>query len=915
MTEDRRQPTSPRNNGSEQDFRPPEHGVSPSVDGAAAEPHASHSLNGATERGAEMPPMPPLEGIGTRSGIAAALAEARADDTEAERQQAPTSGRIRRVFWRVFKWGMALGALGLVAIVVAIFFTIRHYESGLPSVEQLREGYRPPQVTRILAGDGTLLANLFEERRTVIDIGTIPPHAKLAFLAAEDASFYEHEGLDYLGMLRALVRNLKAGHTVQGGSTITQQVVKNLLLDSERSYGRKARETILARRLEQHLTKDEIFGLYLNHIYLGHGRYGIEEASRFYFGKHASELGLAEAATLAGIVAAPERYSPRRAPERTEIRRRFVLNQMLVKGFITAQLHDQATGEPLRLAPAAEAESDLAPEVVAWAKKELAEAAGLDSKSGGFTVTTTLNTTLQAAARQAVRDNLDAYSKRHKLFAPYTAKKQKLWGNAFEGAPRKYGIYVGEVVSLDDTAGTIDVRVGSKVGRVFLNHEERYNPKRLRPTQFAEVGAALRVGILEDPADTDLPPLRLELGPQSALVAVDVRTRELVALVGSYEALAGGLDRATRSKRQPGSVFKPFVYSYALSSRRFSPTSIFELPAKGDQVVQKVRLRSALARSLNPVAEQVLQAVGAAQVVQWAHAIGIESDLGATPSLALGAYELSPIELANAYATFATGGWAAPPVVVRSIQAGNGRSIPLAPRPPRRRVMDEDVAYLISSLMRSVVEEGTGRRAQVLRRPVAGKTGTTNQAKDAWFAGYSTDIVTVVWVGYDDALPLGRGESGAVTALPAWVDFMRVAHSGKPATRFPRPPSIVVERIDPETGFIALQDQEDAIEEEFLPGTVPTEVTQRPGDAGTESAVPDDTDDDVAPSPQDHAANDGDDSAATQGQAHLSTGEPKPAAIQGAGGAIVETSPSSNSTRRSGSGTDPQSDKPLPPPF
>jgi penicillin-binding protein 1A len=730
---------------------------------------------------------------------------------------------------------LSLAVLAAVA-ALTIVGVVRYYESDLPSVEELKRGYEPPQVTRVLASDGTLLASLFTERRTVVTLAEVSDPAKLAFLAAEDARFYEHEGLNYLGMLRALWVNVRAGRTVQGGSTITQQVVKNLLLDSERTYRRKIRETILARRLEQHLSKDEIYNLYLNHIYLGHGRYGVEEAARYYFGKKAKDLDLAEATLLAGIVASPERMSPRNAPDKALARRRYVLDQMKEKGFATDELHAASIRAPLRLSPAVDAESALSPEVVALVKRTLEAAAGPRAKKGGFVVQTTIDPGLQAAARKAVRDNLDDYQKRQKLAPPFTLEKRRLWGPAFQGRPKAHHIYVGRVRSFDDSAGTIEIEVGEVVGQLQLDKEERFNPKRLKPSEFVAVGAALRVGVSEEPTGTDPVALRLELGPQSALVAIDPRTRHVRALVGSYEALPGGLDRATRAMRQPGSAFKPFVYGYALKSRRLTPASVLELPAAGDGVAttRTIRVREALAKSDNAAAEHILGRVGAPNVVEHARALGIDSKLGADLSMALGSYELRPIEITNAYATLASGGEFAPPILVTKIVGPDGKEVTLPERPPKRRVMDESEAYLTTSLMRSVVTEGTGKRALAVGRPVVGKTGTTNRAKDGWFVGYSTDLVAAVWVGYDDALPLGWGESGGVSALPAWVQFMRGAHKGKPSTDFTRPAGVVVMKIDPQSGLLAPPGQEGAIEEEFLAGTEPSEVAEL--DAGVDAA-------------------------------------------------------------------------------
>jgi penicillin-binding protein 1A len=747
-----------------------------------------------------------------------------------------------RLLQKVGKVLLIATCVGAVAAVVTVFAVLRHYESNLPSVDQLKSGYQPAQVTRVLARDGTLLGSIFTERRTVVPFAELPAHVKLSFLAAEDASFYEHRGLNYFGMLRALLANLRAHGTRQGASTITQQVVKNLLLTPERTYQRKIKETILARRLEQELSKDEIFSLYLNHIYLGHGRYGVEEASRFYFGRKARDLDLAETALLAGLVAAPERYSPRIDAEKALTRRRYVLRQMLEKGFVTRALHDQALEAPLRLAPSSEEESELAPEMVAYARRVLDQVAGEAAKRGGFTVTTTLEPRLQAAARKAVRDGLGGYASRQKLEPPLTMQSRKLWGPDFTGEPKPNKIYVGRVRALDDEKGSIDVELGSSVGRVLLSHEERYDAKRLPPSAFTKVGAALRVSLL-GPAESGaaLLPLRLELGPEAALVAIDVRSREVLALVGSHEAIAGGLDRATQAHRQPGSSFKAFLYGYALSSRHFTPASVLELPptpAKGSEAAHEARklsLRAAITQSDNAAAQFLLNAVGAPNVVEWAHALGIESRLEPTPSLALGAYEVTPLEMANAYGCFASGGEFEPARLIRKIVGPDGKELPLPAQPPKRRVTSEEEAYMVTSLLRSVVQSGTAKRAASLGRPLAGKTGTTNRAKDTWFVGYSTEIVTSTWVGYDDALPLGWGESGATTALPIWMSFMKAAHEGHPVTDFPRPNGIVTASVDPATGLLAYPGQTDSIDEEFLDGTVPTQASAP--DAGAPTAA------------------------------------------------------------------------------
>jgi penicillin-binding protein 1A len=381
---------------------------------------------------------------------------------------------------------------------------------------------------------------------------------------------------------------------------------------------------------------------------------------------------------------------------------------------------------------------------------------------------------------------------------------------------------------------------------VLLGAETRYNPKRLAPSEFTRIGAALRVVFESEPVPDSPVPCRLALGPEAALVAIDVRTREIRALVGSYDAVMGSLDRATRAKRQPGSAFKPFVYGYALSSRRFTPASVLTLPNRPEKPradagasvpvppTRTISLRLAIAKSDNDAATKLLEEVGAPNVIGWARALGIESELRPTPSLALGAYEVTPLEITNAFVTFANGGEIETPKLVLSIVAPGGKELPLPGAPPRRRVMTPEEAYLTTSLLRSVVENGTGQRAKALGRPAAGKTGTTNQAKDAWFVGYTTELVAGVWIGYDDPIPLGWGEAGSQTAVPAWLAFMKTAHEGHPSTDFPRPAGITVVSIDPATGLLAYPGQTDAVDEEFLDGTAPNEVSA--ADAGAPEA-------------------------------------------------------------------------------
>jgi len=774
--------------------------------------------------------------------------------------------------------GAAAGAAGL--------WMIRRIEAELPSVAELERDYKPMQVTRILARDGSRLAELFTERRTVVPIDAIPEHVKLAFLAAEDANFFNHEGLNYAGIARAFIINLRAGRTRQGGSTITQQVVKNILLESkERSYRRKIREALLARRLEQELCpecgfdatghrkrKEKILGLYLNHIYFGAGRYGIEEAAQYNFGKSSKELSIAEAAMLAGVPAGPELFAPRIDLDKALARRAFVLRQMLDKGFLSNAQFTAANDERVHLANGNEATTELAPEVVSAVKRTLLELAPERAHRGGFTVTTTIDPAMQALARKAVRDNLTAYDKRHGLIGPlhdpnasegHSKTRKPKPTKVFEGTPSfaSHKVYTGTVTGADDAAGTLEVRVGSITGTIKLADYTRYNPHNLPPSRFAAIATPLRVSLLApepEPrpgAGSPSPkvPLRLELGPESAMVVVDVRSRHVLALIGSYEGRAGGLDRATQARRQPGSTFKPIVYSYALHTRKYTPATLIDVQPssfsgnytpsnyEGWTGTDPLRLREVLAQSVNIGAVRVLDDVGPSNVVKWARDLGIVSPLAPDLSLALGAYEVRPMELAAAYATLAAGGTYEQPVLITRIVGPDGADISLPPGPEPRRVLDPAEAYVMTHLLTSVVDHGTATRAKVLGRPVAGKTGTSNDSKDTWFAGYSADIASVVWVGYDDNKPLGASEAGGMTALPAWISIMKAAHEHRPKTEFPRPPGVVTAWIDRTTAQrLPAGDSENtaAIEEVFIEGTEPPEPDAGTDDAGAAAPAP-----------------------------------------------------------------------------
>jgi penicillin-binding protein 1A len=749
---------------------------------------------------------------------------------------------------RLLVVALFLGSAGVFAATA----TLSYYARDLPTVEALKN-YRPPQTTRITDRRGRLLSELFQERRTVVPMSRIPRVLVLSVLAAEDADFYRHQGLDYAGIVRALLRDILSRKAMQGASTVTQQIVKNILLTPERTVSRKIKELILARRLEQKLSKDEILFLYLNHICFGHGRYGVQEASRFYFGKDVEQLNLAEASMLAGIPKAPSRFSPLDHPRAARKRQRYVLDQLEAKQAVywndlpLADIRAARTAE-LRLA-SRKGPPDRAPEVVTEARRLLEDLLGKEAaRQGGYTVTTSIDLDLQVAVRRALREGLGQIDKRHKLCGPLVAAR----GGRPAKTKRVKRLVVGRtydavVTGADDRQGTIELDVGGQRARASLKDLKRFNPDRLAASRFAEKGARVRASIQQAAGEGEPAEAQLELGPQGAVVVIDPRTREVLALVGGEQAVFG-FDRATQAVRQPGSAFKPIVYALALRDGRFTPASlVLDAPEVFDEwkpdnyetwtYQGAVRLREALAQSINLVAVRLTREVGPAQVVDLAQQLGITTELEPSLAIGLGASGVRPIELVNAYAVFAAGGRWMPVSIVKKITDPGGKAVKLPPNEPPRQVLTPAAAYLVTSLLTSVVQEGTGKAARQLRRPAAGKTGTSNNARDAWFVGYTPEVVAGVWVGFDDHRPLGKGESGARAALPIWMEVIRAAVGDRPAVEFPVPGGITTARIDPKSGLLAYEGMQDALEEVFLEGTAPTQMASPPDVLDTGSFV------------------------------------------------------------------------------
>jgi penicillin-binding protein 1A len=747
------------------------------------------------------------------------------------------------------RWVTIAGSLiggGILLGLIAFFAVVGYFSRDLPTIDSLKN-YRPPQISRVVDRKGRPIAEWFTERRTVVPMSKVPRVLVLSVLAAEDADFYRHAGMDYVGIVRALVRDLLQGRRQQGASTITQQIVKTMLLTPERTISRKIRELILARKLEQELSKDEILGLYLNHINFGHGRYGVEEASRFYFDKHVEELNLREASLIAGIPQSPARLSPITHPDNARKRQLYVLSQLEAK---RVQYWDDLSIEDIRDARenAAKLRSEpepagIAPEVATLAREALVAQVGADAaKQGGYSLETGIDLDWQAAARQALRNGLTRIDERQHLQAPLKAPKKPVKLAKIEtlAAGRNYDAIVR---GADAVSGELILDIGGHAARASIKGLDRWNPKQLPVDKFAEPGAAVRVSLERTDAQDTPAQARLMLGPQGAVVVIDPRTRDVMALVGGDEAIYG-FNRATQAIRQPGSTWKPVEYALALEQKKFTPASVvLDAPEVYDEwkpnnyetwrYTGAVRLREALAQSINLVAVRVTAEVTPQAVVDFAKQLGITSELDPSLALALGASGVKPIELVNAYASFAAGGKYEPARLITRMRDPSGKEVRMPERRPVQ-VMSPAGAYVITSMMTSVVQGGTGKAAMALQRPIAGKTGTSNKVRDAWFVGFTPELVAGVWIGYDDLRGLGPRESGANSALPVWMEFMKVALKDTPAVDFPVPAGVEIAKIDPKSGKLAYDGQSDAIDEVFLEGTVPTETANPPDVLDTE---------------------------------------------------------------------------------
>jgi penicillin-binding protein 1A len=829
------------------------------------------------------------------------------------------------VFFRASGSRILLVAVGIAAVAGvagAIAFYLA-FVRDLPDLHDARD-YEPALASHVVDRNGRPIGEFFSERRTLTPLAEVPEHVVQAFVAGEDSTFFEHSGIDYVSILRAIWVNLRAGGEIrQGASTITQQTVKGLFLTPERKFRRKIREMILAHRIEERFSKQDILYLYLNQIYFGQGAYGIGEAARTYFGKEVSELDVSEGALLAGLPKAPSRYSPVAHPEAAEMRRRYVLDRMLAEEIIDRETYATALLEPPAvLEPHPNSDAVAASYFVEEVRRLLFDTLGSDTVlRGGLQIETTLDSELQKAAVAAVQKGLVALDRRQGYRGPLrqvagadiAAEVERLaetngLATAFDDdaavdadagalplAPEQ--IYEGVVTVVDVEAKTAQVAFAPDITATVALADVRWarepDPKR-SPRRVRAIEKVFSVGDVapfrlrpesdedsEDTAQVLRVVLHQEPIAQGALLSVDLERDEVIAMVGGYDFAKSQFNRVTQARRQPGSAFKPLIYSAALMQGYTSASILFDRPIvyadeesgfvwrprnyKGT-FYGPITLREALVRSVNNATVHLFRDIGVDYVIDYARRLGIESPLNRDLSLALGSSDLSLLELTRAYAVYPRGGRRSQPVFIRKVTDRNGEvlmensklgeagevaaenaaeaAIDVASAPGEAetatelgdttdleveidpdQIISPELAYLTTALLRAVVVDlhGTGWRLKDLRRPVAGKTGTTNDQADAWFMGFSPEVVTGVWVGHDESRFLGYGETGSRAAAPIFVDFMAAALRDRPVRDFRVPDPIVFARVDRRTGLLADVGSKNVVFEAFLPGTEPTE--------------------------------------------------------------------------------------------
>ena len=741
-----------------------------------------------------------------------------------------------------------------IVLVLGIAGYLFYLLARLPKVDRLAD-YKPPIVSQVFGDDGSLVGEFYLERRIVVPVNKIPRKLIQAFVAAEDSSFYSHGGIDYFGIMRAAIKNILSMRKKEGASTITQQVTKSMLLTSEKKFSRKIKEAILAKRLEEKLTKDEILYLYLNQIYLGGGAYGVQAAAETYFGKNVDQLNLAEMSMLAGLPKAPNAYSPIKHLEKARERQAYVLDRMVKEAYITQAEADHARNTTLSIHPMKKINNDQSAYYLEYLRIQLVQKYGEDQLyMGGLKIYTSMNATMQRAAYESIRSGLKAVDKRQGFRGPQkylgANEVEAFCGKVEEGidsAVLKTGeSYQGVVVGVNPARGEALVRVGDRkgilsrknmswAGRVGLLNS--YG-KPEKGNRSLALGSVIEVMVVAPEINREGAQFALDQVPevQAALIAIDPRTGGVKAMVGGYDFKKSQFNRAMQSKRNAGSAFKPIIYAAALD-KGLTPATVIEdseveypdgaggswKPKNYDGIFRgPVTMREALTNSINIVSVKIMEQIGATYAAEYARKLGFVSQIPANLALALGAASVSPMELTTAYAVFANKGVSLPSSFITKVTDNDGVILQQSVEPTPIPVVSPETSYVITNLMQSVVSSGTGHRASIVGRPVAGKTGTTNDSKDAWFVGYVPQLVAGVWVGFDQERSLGAGGSGGQAAAPIWSEFMQKSVAELPVEDFAAPENVSFVLINPRTGRLAREGSPGAIMECFIKGSEPT---------------------------------------------------------------------------------------------
>jgi penicillin-binding protein 1A len=776
---------------------------------------------------------------------------------------------VFRVVFLLFIYGVSFaGAM--------LYFAISTINQDLPQdLTKLLE-YQPNRKSIVLSSDGEEIGSFSIENRRIVALDRMPPHVPAAFLSAEDRRFYRHPGFDLVGIVRAAWKNFRSTGIKQGGSTITQQIIKQTLLAEEegdlseldltpqmmlqlkktQKYKRKMKEIILAYRLEKELTKAEILSIYLNHVYLGHGAYGVGAAAETYFGKDVEDLTIAEAAMLAGLVASPTKYAPHRNMQLARERQRYVLGHMREDKYISDAEYQAALVEPIALVDEGDLNHLASPYFVEHVRKLATERYGnTELFKGGLRFYSTLDMHMQSVAETALKKGLESLDRRLGFRGPIGSVPTKSRG-AWTGGPahpltgasddtsaladqllpeQRYGAMIVELTK----KGGVVVDLGPK--RLPLDDKDAKDVLAWRPRdkdgKVTDYDKKVQLG--------DLLPVRLDAegtgatlaqrpALQGSLVAIEPSTGRVVALVGGYDWTASQFDRATQAHRQVGSSIKPWIYASAIEAGKTPVDTMHDgpfavttatgvwMPANyGDKYMGNVTLMTALAYSLNTISVQIAVQVGLDRIIEILRGFGITSAIPRHISVALGTPDITPIEIISGYSGIANGGRRVTPRFFDLVTSTGGKVVEdLRNAPPGPQVISPEVAYVVVNMLKGVVSRGTAKYASTIGRPAAGKTGTSANYKDVWFTGFTPDLLCGVWIGRDDSTPIGDKITGGGAAVPIWVDFMTKAHPRTKVRDFPPPPNVTFARVEPWSGSPA-NPRADAVWMPFVRGTLP----------------------------------------------------------------------------------------------